>query len=165
MNAKRYSNGAFVAITHHNPTAAMALDYCEVIINAARTVNKGVNKVEENQSWERQKVHAVPLLRYMGKGTEGLQMMQDEIHAENQSVVIPVPVRWLANPHSIREKRLNGEISASSVGFVLEGDMVGWRPVKGGIMLAGGWYQVEPFTNVGPDSRCDHCRGWGHKES
>lgn len=59
MNAMKNSNGAFVAITHHNPTAAMALDYCEVIINAARTVDKGVNKVEENQSWVRQKVHAV----------------------------------------------------------------------------------------------------------
>jgi len=99
----------------------------------------------------------------MGKGTESLQMMQDKIHAENERVVIPVPVGWLANPHSIGETRLQGEISASSVGFVVKGDMVGWRPVKGGIKLAGVWYQVESFANVGPDSSI--AVGWATKRA
>jgi len=34
-----------------------------------------VMDVEENESWERPKIHAVPLIRYMGKRTQGLQKM------------------------------------------------------------------------------------------
>jgi len=92
MNAKTNVNGAITAITHQNTPAAMALTYRKDIINAAHTVNKGVINVEENESWERLKVHAVELVRYMGKGTESLQKMRDEMHAENKGVVIPIPV-------------------------------------------------------------------------
>ena len=70
-----------IAITHQNATAVMALAYNEVINNAARTVDKGVIDIEENESWERLNVHDIPLVRYLGEGTEGLQMMRDEIHA------------------------------------------------------------------------------------
>jgi len=70
MNAKRNAKGAITAITHPNATAEMDLQYRNMIITAARTVNKGVVDVEENESWERLKIHAVPLIRYIGKGTE-----------------------------------------------------------------------------------------------
>jgi hypothetical protein len=80
MNAKRNPKGAITAITPQNATAAMALTYLKVIINAARTFHKGVINVEQNESWERLKVHAVPLVRSMGQGPEGLQKMRDEIH-------------------------------------------------------------------------------------
>jgi hypothetical protein len=92
-------------------------------------------------------------------------MLRDKIYAENKGVVIPVPVRWLASPYSIRERRQRGEISMSSVVFVVKWDKVVGRPVEEGIKVAGVWYTVEPFTNVGPDSRRDHCCGWGHIES
>jgi hypothetical protein len=93
------------AITHQNSTAVMALIYRDIIVNAARTVNKGVIDVEENESWERLKIHAVPFVRYMGKRTLGLSKMLDEIQAENEGVAVPVHVRWLASPHSIKESR------------------------------------------------------------
>jgi hypothetical protein len=125
MNAKWNPNGAITAIIHKNAMAAMAQTFREVIINAAPTVDKGVIDVEENESLERLKFHAVPLVRYMGKGTEGLQKMQGEIHAENEGVVIPVQVRWLAPLHSIRDRRQTGEISASSVVCVVKGKR--WR--------------------------------------
>jgi hypothetical protein len=115
MNAKRISKRAITAITNQNLMAAMALTYDEVNMIAAHMVDKGVMDVDENESWERQEVNAVHLVRYMGIGTEGLQKMQDEIHAENEEVVIPIQVRWLVNPDSIREKRQRGEISVSSV--------------------------------------------------
>jgi hypothetical protein len=140
MNAKSHAKGPITAITHENATAVMALTYGDVIINAAHTVDKGVIDVEENESWERLKVHAVPLVRYMAKGTEGMQTMRDEIHAENEGVVIPVQVRWLANPHSIRDRRQRGEISASSVVFVVKGDKVARRLIKDDIKAAGVWY-------------------------
>jgi len=165
MNARRNVKGAISAITHQNPTAEMALQYRDIIITAARTVDKGVIEVEENESWERLKIQAVPLEWHMGKGTQGLQKMREEFEAENKCVAIPAQVRWLANPCTIRERRQNGEIAASSVVFVVKGNKVAQRLVRMGIKAAGVWYRVKTHTNAGPDSRCELCCGWGHIEN
>jgi hypothetical protein len=165
MNARRNAKGAITAITHQNATAEMAMRYRDIIITAARTVDTGVVDVEENETWERLKIDAIPLVRYMGKGTEGLQKMQEEFEAENEGVAIPTQVRWLANPHTIRERRQNGEITASSVVFVVKGSKVAQNVMKKGIKAAGVWHRVEAFTSAGPDSRCELCCGWGHIEN
>jgi hypothetical protein len=60
----------------------------------------------------------------MGKGTERLQKMREEFDAENEGVVIPTQVRWLANPRTIKVSRQNGEVAASSVVFVVKGSRV-----------------------------------------
>jgi len=101
----------------------------------------------------------------MGKGSEGLQEMREEIHAANQGALSPVQVGWLANPHSIREQIQTGKISTSSVVFVVEGNQVVQRLVKEGIKAVGVWYQVESFTNIGTAGRCDLCCGCGHIET
>jgi len=61
-------------------------------------VDKGIIDMEGNKSWETLKIHTVTLVRYMGKGTEGLLKMREEIPAENEGVANPAPVRWLSNP-------------------------------------------------------------------
>ena len=157
MNAKRNAKGAFIAITHPNATAEMAMQYQDIIITAARTVDRGVVDVEENETWERLKIHAVPLVRYMGKGTEGLQKMREEFEVENKCIKVPTQVRWLANPPTIRERRKNGEIAASSVLFVVKGSKGAQVLVKKGIKAAGVWNRVKAYTNEGPDSRCELC--------
>jgi len=63
MNARRNTKGANTAIRHQNVTAEMALRYRDIIITAARTVDKGVIDVKENESWERLKIRAVALVR------------------------------------------------------------------------------------------------------
>jgi hypothetical protein len=73
----------------------------------------------------------------MGKGTEGLQKMQEEFEAENKGLAIPAQVWWLANHPTIRERRQNGEIAASLVVFVLKGIKVAQSLVKMGIEAAG----------------------------
>jgi len=108
MNAKRNAKCTITAITHQNSAAAMALAYRDVIITADRAVEKGVIDVEVGETWERLKIHAVPLVRCMGQGTEVLQKMRDTIHGEIEGVMIPVQVRWLAHPHTIREMRQRG---------------------------------------------------------
>jgi len=165
MNATRNAKGAITAITHPNATADTARQYCDIIITAARSVDKGVVDVEENESWDRRKIHAVPLIRYMGKSTEGLQKMREEFEAENEGIVIPTQVRWLANPRTIRERRQNGEIAVASVVFVVKGSKIAQSLVKNGIKVVGVWYRVETYTNEGPDSRCELCCGWGHIEN
>jgi len=124
MNARRNANGAITAITPLNAKAEMAMRYRDVTKNAARTVDRGVVDVEANKTWERLNIHAVPLVRYMGHSTEGLQKMQEEFEMENNSIAIPTQVRRLANPHTIRERRQNGVIAASSVVFVIQGNKV-----------------------------------------
>lgn len=119
--------GAITAITHQYATVAMVLTDCDRIINTACIINKGVIEVEEIKSWELLKVFTVPLVKYMRKGTEGLQLMQYRIHAENEEVVITVQVRCLANLHSIRERRDRVEITASSVIIVVKGNKIAWR--------------------------------------
>ena len=165
MNARRNAKGAITAITHENATAEMALRYHDIIISAVRTVDKGVVDVEGHETWERLKIHAVPLVRDMGKGSAGLQKMREEFEVENEGITIPTQVRWLANPCTIGERRQNGEIAASSVVFVVKGSKAAQGLVRKGIKAAGVWYQVEMYTNVGPDSKCELCCGWGHIEN
>jgi len=155
MKAKRNANGTITAITHPNTTAEMALQYCDIIITTA-------SAVEANESWERLKIHTVPLVWYMRKVTEDLQKMRDQFEGENEGIVIPAQVRWLANPHTIGERRQNGEIAASSAVFVIKRSRVALSLVKTGIKEVGVWYRVETYMNEGPDSRCELCCGWGH---
>jgi len=122
---------------------------------AASSVNNVVIDVEDNESLERLKIHVVPLVWYIGNGTEGMQKMREEFEAGNEGAAIHAQVRLLANPCTIRERRPNGEIAASSVVFVVKGNKVAQRLVKKGIRAAGVWYRVEVYTNVGPESRCE----------
>jgi len=63
MIAKRNAKGAITAITHPNATAEKALQNRDIIITAARTVDKGVMDYKENESWERLKIHPVPRIQ------------------------------------------------------------------------------------------------------
>jgi hypothetical protein len=165
MNARMNRRGTLTAITHQNATAEMALLYRDIIIKAARSVNKGIIDVEGNESWGRLKIHTILLERYMGKGTDGLQKMREEIQAENQGVTISAQVRWLSNPRTIKEREHRGEITASSVVFMGKVKKVAQRLVSKGVTTAGVRYKVEPYTNPGPDSLCELCCWWGYIES
>jgi hypothetical protein len=46
MNAQRNGNGAITVITHVNATAEMAQQHRDIIITAARMVDKGVVDIE-----------------------------------------------------------------------------------------------------------------------
>jgi hypothetical protein len=142
MNLDPNAIGAITVITYHYAPVVMALMDCDRIINPACTVIQVVMEVGKNKSWELLKVFAVPLMKYMYKGTEGLQLMQCRIHAENNEVVIPVQVRWLANLHSIRDKRHRVESTALSAVIVVKGNKIGRAQVKDQITIAGLRYQV-----------------------
>ena len=66
--------------------------------------------------------------------------MREEFELENEGIVIITHVRWLANPRTIRERRNNGGIAASSVVFVLKRSKVAQSLIRKGIMAAGVWY-------------------------
>jgi len=87
--------------------------YCDIIIRAVRSVDIGVVDVAENKSSERLKIHVVPVVQYMRKGTEHLQKMQEEFKAEIEGIKITTQLGWLVNPRTTWERRQNGEIAAS----------------------------------------------------
>jgi hypothetical protein len=101
----------------------------------------------------------------MGKGTEGLQKMMEEIQAETKGVTIPAQVRWLSNPRTIKEREQRGENTALSVVFMVKGKKVAQGLVSKGVTAVGVWYKVEPYTNAEGDSLCKLCCRWGHIES
>lgn len=129
VHVKRNAMGTFTAITHQNTMAVMALVQHIIIITAAHAVDNRDIAVEEHHTSERLKVYTMPLIRYMGKATEGWQKVGNNIHAENEGVVIPIQVQWLANPDRIRERRYSGENSALSVVFVVKGNKVARKMV------------------------------------
>jgi hypothetical protein len=73
MNERRDAKGTIRTIAQQNAKVEMAMLYCDVIITATRTDDRGVVDVEENETGEWLKILAVPLVQYMRKGTEGLQ--------------------------------------------------------------------------------------------
>jgi hypothetical protein len=101
----------------------------------------------------------------MCKCTEGLQVIREEIQGENAGVTIPAELRWLSNPRTIKEREQRGEITASSVDFMVKGKQVAQQQVSNGVTAAGVRYEVEPYRNAGPDSLCQLCCEWGHTES
>ena len=105
MNAKRNSKGAITAIMHQNTKAEIALLYSNLVITAARTVNKGIFNLEAIETLERLKILTVPHIWYMGKGTKGLPKMREEFEPENEGIVIPTQGWLLLNPCTIRERR------------------------------------------------------------
>lgn len=106
--------------------------------------------MERDKLWDRLKIHTVPLVRNMRKGTEGLQNMRQENLAENEGVTIPVLVRWLSNPQTIRESTQRREIMTLSVVFVVRGKVVAQRIANKGVTAAGVRYKVEQYMNLGP---------------
>jgi len=92
MNARKNSKSAIQAIRHQNSTAEIALQYHDIISTTARNVDKVIVDVHVNESWERLQIHAVPFVRYMGKGTEGRQKMREAFAAEPEGIAIPTQV-------------------------------------------------------------------------
>jgi len=111
INAKRNAKGAISAIMHPSTTPEMDLPCHNIIITAARTVHNGVVDVEDTESLIWLNIHKVPLTRYMGKRTDGLQNMCEDFDVEIEGLLISTQVRWLANHQTSRERRKNKAIS------------------------------------------------------
>jgi len=87
LNTQRNANGMIKANTDKNVTEEIPRPYCDIIIMAAWTVNKGAIDVKESESWERLKINAVPLIQNIGRRTEGLLKMPEEIEVANQGML------------------------------------------------------------------------------
>jgi hypothetical protein len=93
LKVRRNPNGAINAITHQNATPEISMQCRDMIIWAARTVDRGVLDVEVTTPWQRLKIHAVPLVWYMEKTIEGLSKIREEFEEENEGIPIPTQVQ------------------------------------------------------------------------
>jgi len=158
------TRGCLSTITTPAATAEMLIRYREIVIKAARKVDAGIVDIETNELCERVKMHGVNFDRYLGKKTGGgLEKLRQELQAENEGVVLPLPINWIGGPKDVQKKKVEGK-KASSVVFAVKGSKMAERVLKGGLRAAGVKYDVEKFMNAGPDSFCGICSRWGHVE-
>ena len=165
QEVRRNDRGTITGATIPTASAEMLLNYRDTVIRAARTQDAGIVGVELNEIWKRVKIHGIPLARYVGKGTHGTEKLREEIEAENEGVTIPLVVRWLGKLADIKARAMRGEISASSITFVVRGEGVANRLIKNGLRIIGKIYQVEAYEEARPDAMCRTCCGWGHVEA
>jgi hypothetical protein len=139
--------------------------YEAVAIKAARTLNRGIIGFVENEAWQRLKIQGVPLNRYVGRGTNGLEKPREEIQAENAGVIIPMATRWLGRVPQLKERWARGIITASSVVFALRGEDTARKLLREGVRICGNRYTVEIYQEERLDVQCMNCAKWGHKDS
>ena len=135
------------------------------VLRAARTVDPSDTDLETRTAWWWVKAHAIPVARYLGKGSRGTDSLREELEVENEGVKIPSTIRWLSGAASVNARFNDKIITASSVGFGVS-DESGYRSIRrSGVRLQGRRYEVVVYGEVRPSVRCGHCSGWGHIKS
>jgi hypothetical protein len=162
---KRNHKGMVTGLTTEMCTVDNLRKYEAVIIKVARTVDRGIVGFEENEAWQRLKIHGVPLNRYVGRGTNGLEKLREEVQAENAGVIIPMAARWLGRVPPLKERWASGIITASSVVFAVCGEDTARRLLKEGVRICGNRYTVEKYQEERPDVQCANCAKWEHIDS
>lgn len=161
---RRNAKGTLVGLSTPFAPIEQLLAHRDTILRAARTVDPAIVDITANETWKRLKIHGVPLERYLGKGTFGLNKLRAEIESENEGVEIPMEMRWLGRVPTIKERYHTQQIRGSSVTFVVRGQGTAERLIKSGLRVLGKQYQVEAFIEARPDTICGACSGWGHGE-
>jgi hypothetical protein len=90
--ARRKGKSTITAITHQNRTEQMDIQCQDNNMTGVGNLEERLLDVQEHETWDSLKIHEVPLVHYMGKGTEGLQKRREEFEAENKGVAIPTQV-------------------------------------------------------------------------
>ena len=161
---RRNAKGTIAGLSTPFAPIEQLLGARDTVIRAARTVDLSIVDITANETWHRVKIHGVPLNRYLGKGTHGLEKLREELEAENEGLEIPMQIRWLGRVPVIRERAATDGIRGSSVTFVVRGQPMADRFIRSGARAAGKHYQVEAFVEARPDTICGICSGWGHGE-
>ena len=79
-------------------------------------------------------------------------------------MTIPIAVRWLGRLEEITERALKGEITASSITFVVKGEETASKLIRNGLRVVGRLHRVEAYEEVRPDAMCGNSCGWEHIE-
>ena len=120
--------------------------------------------LESRESWWRVKAHKIPVARYLGKGSNGTEMLRKELEGGNEGVRIPSTVHWLSGAPGVKARHKEGIIRASSVVLAVANEDIFRFVCKGRLRLQGHRYEVETYEKARPDVGCGHCCEWGYIE-
>jgi hypothetical protein len=163
VKVARNIKGTITTTTAHGVDATTLLRlYRNEILNAIGEVDRGVTDIRELDKWVRLKVHGIPLNRFMGKGTQGVQKLQLEIQANHEGVAVLPGICWLGKAGSIKERYQRGDIQCSSAVFSVKGTPAAQLLIAKGVLLGSTRYRTELYIYEGPDSQCSGCLKWGH---
>lgn len=138
----------------------MILKYKDNIIGATRRVDPTVIDLVTNETWQRIKLHGVPLARYLTVSSAGLDKLRDELESENDGLKIPLTIRWLGKAEDIAARWRQGLVNASSVTFAVKGEGIAERIVQNGTRARGTRMRASYFVAAGPRALCTTCSGW-----
>jgi hypothetical protein len=163
VKVARNAKGTITATTVPGVDATTLLHlYCNEILNAIWEVDRGVTDVKELDKWVHLKVHGIPLNRFMGRGTQGVQKLQLEIQANHEGVEVLPGIHWLGKAGSIKERYQRGDIQCSSSVFSVKGTPAAQLLMAQGVLLGSTRYRTELYVYEGLDSQCSGCLKWGH---
>lgn len=155
-------SGKYRGSAQPTSNADQLIEHRETVLQAARKVDPGVKGLEAKQSWWWIKVHAIPVARFVGKGSNGTEALREELEAENEGLPIPSAIRWLSGAASVKTRYNEGIIKASSMVLAVKDEETYRLVRRAGLRLQDRRYDTEAYEEVRPDVRCGHCSGWGH---
>ena len=82
-------------------------------------------------------MHAIPVARFLGRGSGGTDTFREELEVENEGVKIPSQVRSLSGAASVKVRFNERIITASSVVFAVADESVDRSIRRGGLRLQG----------------------------
>jgi hypothetical protein len=101
----RNSKGTITATSAPGVDAkTLITHYWNEIVNTIREVDRAVLDIHKLEKWIKLNVYGIPLNRFMGKGTHGVQKLQLEIQANHHDVQVLPSIRWLGNLRIIKEQ-------------------------------------------------------------
>lgn len=99
-------SGAISALLTEKGDATELLKICtNILIRAAKTIDRVVIGVEALEHWQRLKVHGMPLGRYLGEGK--MELLKREVESSTGIKLKTVP-RWLIHESRLRERLESG---------------------------------------------------------
>ena len=158
-------SGKYRGLTRPTNSAEQLLGHRHEVIQAALSADPSITGLETRTAWWWVKAHAIPVARYLGKGSRGTDSLREELEVEYEGVKIPSVIRWLSGAASVKARFNDKIITASSVVFAVSDESVYRSIRRSGVRLQGRRYEVEVYEEVRPDVKCGHCSGWGHIES
>ena len=69
--------------------ASQLLEHYDTVIQAVRSADIGVMDLESRESWWWLKVHAIPVARYLCRGSNGAETLLKDLEAENEGPESP----------------------------------------------------------------------------
>ena len=76
-------SGKYRVSTRATNSAEHALEHRNKAIQAARTADPSITGLQARTTWGWIKAHAIPVARYLGKGSRGTDALREELEVEN----------------------------------------------------------------------------------